>query len=67
MFGLQYKDKDLFTQLYVPFEDDKVPVPEKYDSYLTTAYRDYMKLPPLEKRHSHVPVVLEFPEDDHLD
>lgn len=64
MFGLQYKYDDLFTPLYVPFEDDKVPVPEKYDSYLTIAYKDYMKLPPVEKRHSHVPVKLKFPEKD---
>ena len=62
MFGLQYKYSDLFTPLYVPFEDTSVPVPEIYDSYLTIAYRDYMKWPPPEKRHSHAPLVLEFPQ-----
>ena len=67
MFGLEYKDEDLFTPLYVPFEDDKVPVPEKYDSYLTIAYKDYMKWPPVEKRHSHIPVTLVFPEVDFPD
>ena len=63
MFGLQYKDTDLFTPLDVEFEDTTVPVPEKYDSYLKTAYRDYMQLPPVEKRHSHKPSVLVFPEE----
>ncbi|MBR2765172.1 MAG: LicD family protein [Blautia sp.] len=63
MIGLQYRDEDLFVPLRVPFEDTTVPVPEKYDSYLKTAYRDYMKLPPVEKRHSHKPSVLVFPEE----
>ncbi len=61
MFGLQYKDTDLFTPMYVDFEDDKVPVPEKYDSYLTIAYKDYMKLPPEDMRHCHLPAILKFP------
>ncbi len=64
MFGLQYKDEDLFTPLYVDFEDDKIPVPEKYDSYLKIAYKDYMKLPPEGSRHSHKPAVLIFPGED---
>ena len=63
MFGLQYKDTDLFTPLYVPFEDTEVPVPAEYDSYLTIAYRDYMKLPPEDKRHSHKPEILILPEE----
>ncbi len=67
MFGLQYKDEDLFTPLMVPFEDDAVPVPEKYDSYLTIAYKDYMKWPPEEKRHSHKPLYMEFPAVDFPD
>lgn len=62
MFGLQYNDKDLFTPLLVPFEDTMIQVPEKYDSYLTIAYKDYMKLPPEEKRHCHAPSKLEFPK-----
>ena len=63
MFGLEYKDTDLFTPLRVPFEETTVPVPEKYDSYLTIAYRDYMTLPPEDKRHNHLPSVLVFPEE----
>lgn len=63
MFGLQYKDEDLFTPLWVPFENVMIPVPEKYDSYLTIAYKDYRKLPPVENRHCHMPAVLKFPEE----
>ena len=63
MFGLQYKDTDLFTTLMMPFEDDVVPVPDQYDSYLTIAYKDYMTIPPVEKQHCHMPEILELPED----
>lgn len=63
MFGLQYKDTDLFTPMDVPFEDIQLPIPKKYDSYLTILYKDYMKLPPEDERHCHPPAVLEFPKD----
>lgn len=64
MFGLQYKYDDLFETMMMEFEDDKVPVPVEYDKYLTTAYRDYMTLPPVENRHLHYPEILIFPEED---
>ncbi len=66
MFGLQFKDTDLFTPLYVPFEDTTIPVPAQYDLYLKIAYRDYMKLPPEDKRHCHMPSVLVFPEESDI-
>lgn len=62
MFGLQYNDEDLFVPLEVPFENTTIPVPKEYDSYLTIAYKDYMKLPPEEKRHCHAPSKLVFPD-----
>ncbi len=62
MIGLQYEEKGLFTPLMTPFEDTEIPVPEQYDSYLRIAYRDYMTLPPVSKRHSHKPAVLRFPD-----
>ena len=30
---------------YVPFEDTFLPIPEKYDEYLTHIYGDYMQIP----------------------
>ncbi len=35
---------------YVKFEDGEFPVPNDYDTLLTTIYGDYMKLPPINKR-----------------
>ena len=66
MIGLQYKDEDLFTPISVPFENTNMIVPEKYDLYLKIAYRDYMILPPENKRHIHAPSKLEFPEKERL-
>lgn len=40
-------------QVYVTFEGKSYPIPSGYDTYLTEAYGDYMKLPPIEKRVSH--------------
>ena len=62
MFGLEYKDKDLFETEMMPFEDDMVPVQKEYDRYLTTAYKNYMELPPVDQRHSHVPEILKLPK-----
>lgn len=44
-------DRDLFGKpLYVKFEDTFLPVPEKYNEYLTQVFGDYMKLPPIKER-----------------
>lgn len=37
----------------MPFEDVMMHVPVGYDEYLSLQYRDYMKLPPLDKRQTH--------------
>ena len=39
--------------VFLPFEDGEMPVPIGYDAYLRTAFGDYMKLPPEEKRVGH--------------
>lgn len=42
---------EIFEQtLYLPFEDITVPVPKGYDTFLRSAYGDYMQLPPIENR-----------------
>ena len=36
--------------VYFDFEGYKMPIPKGYDSYLKSAYHDYMQLPPIDKR-----------------
>ena len=57
-FGFNMKreamDKNIFREAKkVKFEDIEVNVPIDYHQYLTNLYRDYMKLPPLEKQVGH--------------
>ena len=46
----------------VEFEGLKLPVPEKYDEYLTHTYGDYMKIPSKEqiKKFEHTPYILDL-------
>ncbi len=39
--------------LEVEFEGEMMPIPKGYDDYLRTAFGDYMRLPPEEKRAPH--------------
>ena len=53
--------KDLFFPLITKkFEDIDILVPNKYDTYLTKVYGDYMKLPPKEKRVNHSMMNISF-------
>lgn len=50
-FGYWVLPKTCFTNsVELQFEDDVFKCPINYDEYLSTAYGDYMKLPPEEKR-----------------
>ncbi|MCD2492275.1 LicD family protein [Lacrimispora sp. NSJ-141] len=43
--------RDIFNKtVYVSFEDEQYPIPEKYDDCLKALYGDYMKLPPESER-----------------
>ncbi len=47
-------EKSVFTDLMkIPFENKEFFAVAKYDTYLSSIYGDYMKLPPEEKRVSH--------------
>lgn len=48
-----YKKEWFTDNLYIQFEDTKMPIPIGYDGYLKTAFGDYMKLPPKEKQVPH--------------
>jgi len=42
------------------FEGNYYRAPNNYDSFLKTMYGNYMELPPLEKRRTHLPDYIEF-------
>jgi len=42
------------------FEDDYYPVPKGYDTYLKILYKDYMQLPPEEKRKPRFSLLVNF-------
>ena len=46
----------------IEFEGRTYPAPGDIEHYLSTAYRNWKQLPPPEKRRSHMPLKLEFPE-----
>lgn len=60
--------KEYFEEsIIVDFEDLRVPIFSKFDSYLTDAYGDYMKIPPENKRvsaHNIIHLKIEKDEDD---
>lgn len=48
-----YKKEWFDDNIYMDFEDTKMPIPVGYDGYLKTAFGDYMKMPPVEKQKPH--------------
>lgn len=46
--------------ILVPFENTEFPIVKEYDAFLKAVYGDYMKLPPVEKRHTHGFKFLDF-------
>ena len=44
--------------LWLPFEETELPIPVGYDTYLKTAFGDYMTPPPVEKQVAHHDAVL---------
>ena len=56
-FGARFKYKNCFYKkaffsnpVYVPFEDTRLPIPEKYDELLAQIYGDYMTPPPIKEQ-----------------
>ena len=52
-FGEIYPREAMMEAMWVPFENTTLPIPKGYDIYLKTLYRDYMTIPPEEKREHH--------------
>lgn len=54
--------KDILSDcgMTMAFESIQAPVPKGWDTYLTTLYKDYMQLPPEDKRERHLIVDCDF-------
>lgn len=52
-YGEIWKREYFGKGVFVEFEDHFFKAPEKYDAVLTSTYKDYMRLPPIEKRVSN--------------
>lgn len=62
-----YKKEWFIDNLYIDFEDTKLPIPIGYDGYLKTAFGDYMKLPPKEKQVPHHDLLLLDLDNSYID
>ena len=49
----KYPKKIFASAMEVPFENERLPIPVGYDTYLRMAFGDYMKLPPKEQQKGH--------------
>lgn len=54
----KYKKEWFEKAVFVPFEEENMPIPVGYDGYLKEAFGDYMALPPKEKQKAHHDCVL---------
>ncbi len=67
--GRKYYAGEIFPrEVYLPasevtFEGEKVLIPGQYDAYLKNLYRNYMQLPPVEKRERHFICQYQKPQD----
>lgn len=59
-YDVSMKWDDVFPTVPLKFCDIIVQAPKEYDKYLRELYGDYMKLPPVEKRKSHSPTILDL-------
>ena len=65
--GIDY-DREVFERGFfsetvdADFEGRRYSIPKRYDEYLKNLYRDYMQIPPPEKREQHYASVVDFGE-----
>lgn len=53
--------REIFEEhIVVPFEEITLPIPKKYDEYLSKRYGDYMKLPDESQRIGHGDTIVDF-------
>lgn len=58
-----YEKEILFPVKKIKFESKLYSVPHRYEEYLEKTYGDYMKLPPLEERVGHRPLIVNLNEN----
>jgi|GEM_PF-119073 LPS biosynthesis protein len=64
-FKETYSREGMIRRILANFEGHRWAIPKDYKDYLRKLYgRDYMTLPPEEKREKHFLLELQFPEDD---
>ena len=61
-----YLESDIFPTKKMIFEGKKYNIPKEYDKILTKLYKDYMKLPPVEKRITHSPQRIVFEDGEEV-
>lgn len=60
-FHNSFYDKGVFgVPVYHDYEGAQLPLPADYDTYLTQAYGDYMKLPPVEEQKPNHSIQVDF-------
>lgn len=52
-YGIMHRTDAIFPISEIEFEGEKFSAPANPDAYLRDLYRDYMQLPPEDKRHGH--------------
>lgn len=58
------KEKELFPMKKVRFEHLEVNIPANYHEFLSKVYGDYMKLPPEDQRINHMPLIIDFGDEE---
>lgn len=58
------REKEIFPLQKVPFEHMEINIPANNDKFLRNVYGDYMQLPSEEKRVNHMPLEIDFGENE---
>ena len=57
-YGITHDRSTVLPLGKIRFEDTDFPAPHDPDQYLKNIYKDYMTIPPVEKRHFHAILII---------
>jgi lipopolysaccharide cholinephosphotransferase len=57
-YGINHRRDSIFPLGQIEFEGKKFPSPHNADAYLTDLFKNYMEIPPVEKRQVHAVVIV---------